>query len=141
MPSIKQNTDGSLRIEGKQFGKGGFCIVNAEYGTSAADKVVFVAPRDFRLVDLSARPTVADSQAGTIVMRKCSDSTAIGSGTALHDSSILLNGTALVTQHKTVSTAAGRDTNLIPRGTAIAMDVTTATTSGTGVVTLLLAPA
>lgn len=141
MPNLKVNENGSMGIEGKQLGSGGFVIVTGSWTASEVDKCLFTATRDYRLTSISARPETADSQAGTIVLRKAASGTVCSSGTALHDTSspITLNGTAATVQSKTVLTSS--NTNYIPMGTSVLMDITTAPTAGKGTVTVVLAPA
>ena len=141
MPNIKQNTDGSVGLEGEDGGTGGFINVNIEYNASAVDKVSFVATRAYRVHAITGRPTVAGTDGGavTAVIKKAASATAITAGTALHSSTYNLKGTADTIQNLTLSTTA---TDLqIPAGTAIGVDFTGTLTSATGVVTVTLAPA
>lgn len=139
--NLKQNSDGSMGLEGEDGGLGGFINVNIEYLASSVDKVAFVANRAYRVHAIRGRPTVAGTDGGavTAVIRKAASATAITSGTALHSGAFNLKGTADTVQALTLSTTAS-DLE-IPAGTAIGIDFTGTLTSATGVVTVTLAPA
>ena len=141
MPQLKQNSDGSMGIQGAAADNGGFVAVSIEYNASSVDKVSFVAPRAYVVQAITGRPTVAgtDGSAVTAVIKKAASGTAITSGTALHSSTYNLKGTADTVQSLTLSTTAS-DVE-IASGTAIGIDFTGTLTSATGVITLILAPA
>lgn len=140
MPSIKQNPDGSLGIQGSQLDDGGFLQVSIEWLATSVDKVSFVADRPYRVKGIRARVEVAgtDPSAVTAVVRKAASGTAIASGTALHSGTINLKGTAATNQTLTLSTTS-TDLN-IAAGDAIGIDFTGVLTAATGVVTVTLAP-
>lgn len=140
MPAIKQNTDGSIGLDGVGSPAGGaFENVNIEYNASSVDKVCFVATREYIVKAITGRPTVAgtNGSAVTAVIKKAASATAITSGTALHSSTFNLKGTADTVQALTVTAADAR----IPAGTAIGIDFTGTLTDATGVVTVCLAVA
>lgn len=140
MPAIVQNTDQSFGIDGIGSPAGGaFVTVDIEYNASSVDKTSFVATRAYYVRSITARPTVAGTDAGavTAVIAKAASGTAITSGTALHSGTINLKGTANTNQVLTVTQSAA----FIPAGTAIGIDFTGVLTSATGVVTVCLAVA
>lgn len=140
MPSLKQNPDGSLGIQGSQLDDGGFLQVSIEWLASSVDKVAFVADRPYRVKGIRARVEVAGTDAGavTAAVKKAASATAIASGTALHSGTINLKGTAATNQTLTLSTTS---TDLdIAAGNAIGIDFTGTLTAATGVVTVTLAP-
>ena len=141
MINLKQASDGSMGLEGLDYGAGQFVNVNIEYNAASVDKVAFVATRSFIVKAITARPTVAGTDGGavTAVIKKAASATAITSGTALHSGTFNLKGAANTTQALTLSTTA---TDLqVPAGTAIGIDFTGTLTSATGVVTVSLCPA
>lgn len=137
MPAIRQNLDGSLGIDGNGTpANGGVWVESFPYNASSVDAFFFVASRDYIVTHIAARPTVAGTDGGavTAIVVKAASGTAIGSGTALHSSTINLKGTANTVQALTVTAADAR----IPAGTAIGIDFTGTLTSATGVVTVTL---
>jgi len=141
MPSLKQNPDGSMGIQGTDADNGGFILVNIEYSAASVDKVAFVATRSYVVQGITGRPTVAGTDAGavTAVIKKAASATAITAGVALHSSTFNLKGTADTIQALTLDATSGVCT--IPAGTAIGVDFTGVLTSATGVITIALAPA
>ena len=141
MPSLKQNPDGSMGIQGSDADNGGFVAVSIEYNASAIDKVSFVATRKYVVQGISGRPTIAGTDGGavTAVIKKMTGVVAITAGTALMSSTYNLKGTADTVQSLAL-TATVADLE-IPAGTAIGIDFTGTLTSAVGVVTVMLAPA
>ncbi len=139
--NIKQNADMSMGLQGTDGDDGGFLTVNIEYLAASVDKVAFVATRRYIVKAITARPTVAgtDASAVTAVIAKAASGTAITSGTALHSGTINLKGTANTIQSLTLSTTPS-DLD-IAAGTCIGIDFTGTLTSATGVVSVVLAPA
>lgn len=140
MPQLKQNTDGSLGIQGSQLDDGGFIQVDIEWLAASVDKVSFVADRPYRVKGIRARVEVAGTDAGavTVAVVKAASGTAVASGTALHSGTANLKGTAATNQTLTLSTTS---TDLdIAAGDAIGANFTGVLTAATGVVTVTLAP-
>lgn len=108
----------------------------AEWVAASVDKVFYVAPRPMKVKFIRARVTVAgtDGSAVTAVVGKVASGTAIGSGTALHSSSINLKGTADTNQSLTLSTTPA--TLELATGDALYIDFTGTLTNATGVVTV-----
>lgn len=136
----KQNEDGSMGLQGKDLGDGGFVPVNIEWLASSVDKVSFVADRSYVVKGIRARVEVAGTDAGavTAAVKKAASGTAIASGTALHSGTINLKGTAATNQALTLSTTDG--VLDIAAGDAIGIDFTGTLTAATGAVTIMLAP-
>lgn len=142
MPQIRQNSDGSMGIQGADDGiNGGFVLLNIEYNASSIDKTSFVAPRRYVVQSIKGSPTVAgsDGSAVTAVIKKASGTTAIASGTAIHSGTYNLKGTADTVQTLTLSTTSGVTT--INAGDRVGIDFTGTLTAAVGTVTVLLAPA
>ena len=140
MPTnILQRDDGSMTLAGDDPTVG-FLNVNIEWNAASVDKTSFVATRPYKVKAISARPTVAgtDASAVTAAIKKAASGTAITSGTALHSGTIDLKGTANTVQDLTLSTTA-TDTD-IADGDCIGVDFTGTLTSATGIVTVTLAP-
>lgn len=134
MPQIKQGSDGSFGIQGKDLGEGPFVVAFAEWVAASVDKTFFVADRAMKVKAIRPRVTVAgnDASAVTAVIRKVPSGTAITSGTALHSGSINLKGAADTNQSITLSTTAGELD--LAAGDALAIDFTGVLTLATGVV-------
>lgn len=140
MPQIKQSSDGSLGIQGKDLGDGAFVVESFNWNASSVDSAFFVADRAMRVKAIRPRVTVAGTDAGAVsaVIRKVPSGTAIASGTALHSGSINLKGTADTNQTLTLSTTS---TDLdLAAGDALAIDFTGTLTAATGVVTVHMSP-
>lgn len=140
MPSIKQNTDGSLGIQGSQLDDGGFLTASFVYDSNLDGKVFFVAPRPYHVKAIYLRPTVAGVDAGTVsvTVKKAANAGTMDSlATALHTSTLNLKGTINTNQAATLATGS---TAQIAAGSAIGLDLTGTPTSAAGVVTVLLAP-
>lgn len=138
--NIKQNDDGSMGLQGKDLGEGGFVPINIEWLAASVDKIAFVATRAYTVKAITARVEVAGTDAGAVTasIKKAASATAIASGTALHSGTINLKGTAATNQSLTLSTT---DTDLdIAAGDAIGIDFTGVLTAATGAVTITLAP-
>lgn len=119
------------------------CVTHASmfYGPSSVDVPFFVAGRAFRVVSIIGRVEVAGTDGGavTAVVKKSASGTAITSGTALHQSTFNLKGTAATNQTLTLSATSSDDD--IASGTCIGVDFTGTLTSATGCLTVTLAPA
>lgn len=141
MPSLKQNPDGSMGVQGSDADNGGFVNVNIEYNASSIDMVAFVATRKYVVQGISGRPTIAgtNGSAVTAQVKKMTGVVAITAGTSLMSSTFDLKGTADTVQSLALS-ATPADLE-IPAGTAIGIDFTGTLTSAVGVVTVTLAPA
>jgi hypothetical protein len=116
-------------------------IVNIEWNAASVDKSSFVATRAYRVQKITSRVTAAgtDASAVSAAVKKAPSGTAIASGTALHQGSIDLKGTANTNQALSLSTTT---TDLaIAAGDAIGLDVTGTLTAATGVVSVELIPA
>lgn len=142
MVAVVQKDKGDLDLIGADGADVGFVVAKTEWLASSVDKVFWVAPRQCRVKRIVARVTVAGTDtttpAPTAVIRKVPSGTAIGSGTALHSSTINLKGTADTNQVLTLSTTS---TDLdLAQGDALAIDVTGTLTGATGVAMVSLAP-
>lgn len=138
--NIKQNDDGSMGLQGKDLGEGGFVPINIEWLAASVGKIAFVATRAYTVKAITARVEVAGTDVGAVTgaIKKAASATAIASGTALHSGTINLKGTAATNQSLTLSTT---DTDLdIAAGDAIGIDFTGVLTAATGAVTITLAP-
>lgn len=138
--NLKQNTDGSMGLQGEDRDDGGFLSINIEYNASSIDKTCFVATRKYAVKAISGSPTVAGTDAGavTAAIKKASGTTAIASGTAVHSSTMNLKGTINTVQNLTLSTT-GSDL-LIAAGDRIGVDFTGTMTAAVGVISVVLAP-
>ena len=118
----------------------GMVFETGEWIATSVDKVFFTATRKYRARGLTARVTVAGTDAGavTAVVRKVASGTAIGSGTLLHTGTINLKGTADTNQVLTLSTTAA-DLELAA-GDSLVLDFTGVLTGATGAVTANLIP-
>lgn len=140
MANIVQTADGALDIEGFNKTKAGFVVVSDRWdATSDVDMVIFVAQRRFIVKSITTRVDAANGAALTLTVRKVPSGTAVGSGTALHSGTANLNGTANTVQDLTLSTTASD--LVIEDGDSIGLDFSTVSTSATGAITVLLAPA
>jgi len=140
MPSLKQNPDGSLGIQGSQLDDGGFISASFNWNVPNADTSFFVADRPYRVKGIRARVDTAGTDAGTVTgaIKKAPSGTAVASGTALHSGTINLKGTAATNQTLTLSTTS---TDLdIAAGDCIGFDLTGVGTAAVGSVTVTLAP-
>jgi hypothetical protein len=139
--NLKQNSDGSLGMQGTDLDDGGFETINMLYDANSVDRAFFVANRAYVVKAITGRPTVAGTDAGavTAVVKKAASGTASASGTALHSSTYNLKGTIHTNQSLTLSTTAS-DLQ-IAAGTSIGIDFTGVLTAAVGVITVTLAPA
>lgn len=137
---LKQNADGGLGLEGVDAGTGACIPIVAHYDPgSDADMTIFIANRRYIVDSIVARPDVVDGAATTATIKKAASATAIGSGTALHSSTINLNTGAATNQSLTLSTTPSD--LIVEAGQAIGIDFSAALTSGVGCVTVMLRPA
>lgn len=141
MPNIKQNADGSLGIQGKDLGDGGFLNAAAEYLAASVDKSFFVADRAYKVKAIRGRVDVAGTDGGavTATIRKVPSGTALASGTVLHSGTFNLKGTAATNQTLTLSATSG--VLDIAAGDSLAVDFTGTLTSATGTISVTLAVA
>lgn len=137
--NLKQNSDGSMSLQGRDLGEPGFLPVCLAWSASSADGTIFVADRTYRVKGIYPRVNVqgSDGSAVTAVVKKAASGTAITSGVALHTGSIDLKGTANTNQTMTL---AATDVLEIAAGTCIGLDFTGTLTAATGSVTISLAP-
>lgn len=140
MINLKQADDGSMGLEGKDLGAGGFIPAQVWWVPTSVDTPFFVATRACKVVAITAIPEVAGTDGGavTAVIKKAPSATAIGSGTALHSGTINLKGTAATNQSLTLSTTA--TDLLLDAGDRIGIDFTGTLTSAVGAVTVTLVP-
>lgn len=140
MINLKQADDGSMGLEGKDLGAGGFIPAQVWYVPSSVDVPFFVADRAYKVTGIRGCVEVAGTDAGavTAAIKKAPSATAIASGTALHSGTFNLKGTAATNQVLTLSTTASD--LLIEAGDRIGIDFTGTLTSATGAVTVTLAP-
>jgi hypothetical protein len=111
------------------------------YGDAAPiDGAFWTADRQYLLLSIIARITVAGTDGGTVQaqVRKANNGIAIASGAALHSSNINLKGTVDTNQIMALSITPGITT--IAERWSIGLDVTGVTTAARGVVSLLLLP-
>jgi hypothetical protein len=139
MPNLKHSPDGSMGIQGKDLGAGGFIPVTCEYNASSVDKTFFVADRAYRIVGIRGIPDVAGTDGGavTATIRKAASAVALASGTAVHSGTYNLKGTVITNQTLTLSTTAGALD--IAAGDRLCIDFTGTLTSATGAITVSLA--
>lgn len=139
MPSLKQNEDGSMGIQGSVLDDGGFVEVSYPWDSTAVENAFFVAPRAYVVKGLSIRRTAGSADTSAILqVVKAASGTALDSqATVLHTNTILTTGTANTNATVTLGSAATCD---IPAGTAIGLSFTGTTGASKGVVTLVLAP-
>ena len=138
--SLKQNSDGSMGLQGSQLDDGGFLTVSAEWTASSVDKSFFVADRPYVVKAVRARVTAAGTDAGavTAAVKKAPSGTAVASGTALHSGTVNLKGTANTNQTITLSTTASD--LALAAGDCLGLDFTGVLTAATGAVTITMAP-
>lgn len=139
MANLKQLSDGSMGIEGKDTDAGAFVNAQVEWIATSIDKTFFVAPRALVVQGIKARVTVqgSDGSAVTAVIRKVPSGTAIASGTALHAGSLDLKGTNNTNlTDPTLSTTAG--VLELAAGDALAIDFTGTMTAAVGVATVAM---
>lgn len=138
--NLQQNGDGSLGLQGTDYGNGEFVIESFDYTAASVDAVFFVAPRAMRIKSITWRVEAAGTDAGavTAVVKKAASATAITAGTALHSGTANLKGAAATNQALTLSATDGDLT--IPAGTAIGVDFTGVLTVASGVVTIAMCP-
>ena len=118
----------------------GMMSATGEWDAASVDKVIFVATRKYRVGSITARVTVAGTDAGAVTaqVRKVPSGTALTGGTVLHTGTVNLKGTANTNQVLTLSaTAADLE---IASGDCIAIDFTGVLTGATGGVTVNLIP-
>lgn len=142
MVAVVQRQDW-IELEGRDTTQPtGFINATTEWLASSVDKVFFVAPRSMKVRRIVARVTVAGTDTTTpapsAVIRKVPTGTAIGSGTALHSTSIDLKGSADTNQVITLSTTSS--TLDLAQGDCLAIDFTGTLTGATGAVTVGMAP-
>jgi hypothetical protein len=136
MPAISQKDDGSMGIEGADYGAGAVAYASFTYNASSIDAAFFVAPRKMRVVSITGCVEVAGTDAGavTAAVKKAASGTDIAAGTALHSSTMNLKGTVDTNQELTLSTTS---TDLdIAAGTRIGVDFTGVLTAASGVITV-----
>jgi len=134
--NLKQFPDGSLGMEGKDFGEAATAYVDCRYDPNTLDQTNFVAPRQMRVVSIVGRVEVAGTDAGavTAAVKKVASGTDIAAGTVLHSGTMNLKGTVDTNQTLTLSTTSA-DLD-IPSGTAIGVDITGVMTAARGVITV-----
>jgi hypothetical protein len=114
-------------------------IVTVKFPANPADQQMFVADRDYRLLEVIEVHRVAGAASSTAMLEKCASGVAPASGVDLLTAAFALDSTVDVPVSKYgVGLTAGAA--LIPRGTAIALDVTGTLTSYVGTYTLVLKP-
>lgn len=140
MINLKQADDGSMGLEGKDGGAGGFIPAQLWYVPTSVDVPFFVATRAYKVIAITGVPEVAGTDGGavTAVIKKAPSATALASGTALHSGTFNLKGTAATNQALTLSTTA--TDLLIEAGDRIGIDFTGTLTSAVGAVTVTLVP-
>lgn len=139
MPSIKQNTDNSLGIQGSDLDDGQFIVINVNYNTASPLTMTLASLSRRAIVkQIYFRPDTASTNAVTATFYKAASGTAIGSGTALHTGTANLQGTAATNQELTL-TAAAVD---VAHDSSIGVVISGALgAAGSGCITIWLAPA
>lgn len=141
MPSIKQNTDGSVGIQGAGMATadGGFVVVTMPYGTASVDCPYFIPHRKYIVKHIALIPKVLDGAATTVSVKWVADGSAINTGTKPHSGTGDLNANANTIQTLTLSSTASD--LIIDAGYSIGLDFSGALTNGVGVVSMTLCPA
>ena len=96
-------------------------IAFGPYADTVVDHSIFVADRDYRLVELRAVWATAGGAAAVLQLEKCASGTAPGSGTDLLATSVDLTATASTPVQRLPSRTAG--VNFIPKGRHLAIDI------------------
>jgi hypothetical protein len=141
MPNLKQISDGSLGLEGKDLNTGQFIplvvLVNA---ASPATQVIFTATRTLVLQAMTYRPEVAGTGgACTFVVNKAASGTAISGGTAVHSGTFNVAGTAATNQVGSLSATTG--VTSMAAGDSLGIIITGTATSAVGALSLWFNPA
>ena len=138
--NLQQNSDGSMGLQGVDFGSGAFVSTSFAYSATSVDAPFFIAPRSLRVKSITLRVEVAGTDAGAVsaIVRKAASGTAIAAGVALHSGSADLKGTAATNQVLALSATDADQT--IPAGTCVGIDVTGVLTTAAGVVTVTFCP-
>lgn len=105
---------------------------------SIVDAPVFVADRDYELLEVRETHSVAGAASSTLQIRHAASGTAPASGTALLNAALALDSTANTPVRGTLTTTLA-DLQ-IARGRSIALDFTGTVTAYVGVVQLVLQP-
>ena len=139
MPQLKQNSDGSIGLQGTDLDDGQFIPIRFHYNTTTP-LTFTIASLSRRMIvkQISVRPDVAASNAVTVSVYKAASGTAIGSGTKLHSGTGNIQGTANTNQKLTIDLTA----NDIAADNAIGAVISGALgAAGSGCITVWLAPA
>lgn len=126
-----------------------FAPVYVQYTAGVAaevlDQAIFVADRDYEVIEVSEVHSAAGSDVGAVTLdvKKASSGTAIAAGTSVLGSTFDLKSTAATPVRKT--TASGLSTSVegtrVNAGQALGVDITGTTTAVAGVcVTVVLQP-
>ena len=140
--NIKQNSDGSMGLEGAATGgQGEFIPVTLSYvAASTATAIIFTASRSYAVQSILGRANVAGTGgACTISLYSVPSGTAVASGTLLHTGSFNVAGTANTNQTLTLSATAAA--LIIPAGNSIGYVITGTPTSAVGVINIAMTPA
>lgn len=137
--TLKQNTEGSMGLQGAGLGDGEFILVDMQWQPTTVSGPSVVMSRDYILKSLLASIEVAGTDAGavTAVIWMAPSGTALAAGTALHSGTINLKGTAATNQALTLTAANQR----IPAGYRVGIVLAGVLTAATGCVTAALCPA
>lgn len=106
--------------------------------SSPADQYLFVADREYRLVDVRGRVLAGADFTGDIV--KVADNTDIGNGTSLLAANTTYDFNGGNNLNQIVNLSTNNTVLEIDSGDAIALDVNATATNATGALTLLLSP-
>lgn len=140
MPQIKQGSDGSFGIQGKDLGEGPFVVASTEWNAASVDKVFFVANRAMKVKAIHSRVTVAGTDAGAVsaVIRRIANGVAVTAGVVQNTGSIDLKGAADTIQTLGLSAVIGALD--VAAGDSFSIDFTGVLTSATGVVSVWMSP-
>lgn len=137
--ALKQNTDGSMGVQGIGYGDGEFVLDGRSWNASSVSSANFVASRPYILKAVSARIETAGTDAGavTATVYMAPAGTALAAGTAL-SAAINLKGTALSHPAVALTAAAAQP---IPAGFAVGLVFSGVMTAASGGLSLALCPA
>lgn len=138
---LKQNTDGSLGLQGATQAQGQFIPIHARVIASDVDNVIFIADRKYIVKSVSYCPTVAgtDGSAVTLGIKRSANGSNIGSGTKVHASTMDLKGTINTIQ--TMSPPTDLADTVIVAGQRLSLNFSGTLTAVVGNVTVMLCPA
>lgn len=137
--NIRQDSDGSVGLQGIDGGTGAFVPVSFQYNVPAINQAIFVADRSYIVKGIRGRnDVVGTGGACTYQFRKALSGTIGTSGVLLHTSTYNLVGT--INTNQTMGLTATAADLLMAPGDSIYLHLTGTATSAIGAVTFTLAP-